>query len=204
MIARLRGEVVEIGVDRLVVDVQGVGYEALVPSRTSEGARVGTAVTLFVHTAVREDAITLYGFSSAAEKEAFELLIGVNQVGPRIALSCLSALAPDALARAIEGNDLRTLTKVNGVGKKTAERMVLELRGKLAFSPAAAGAPSPAPRAAPDDPLPLALAQLGYKKSEIDGALARLAEQGLGDAALDARLAASLRYFSAPSAGARP
>lgn len=194
MIARLRGDVAEIGPDRLVLDVHGVGYEVLVPARTAEAARPGAAITLHVHTAVREDAITLYGFSSPAEKEAFELLTAVNQIGPRTALSILSALAVDALGRAIEGNDLKTLTACPGVGRKTAERLVLELRGKLSFAPASL--PLPAPRAAPDDPLPLALAQLGYKKSEIDTALAKLAEQGLAAAALDARLQASLRYFA--------
>lgn len=199
MIARLRGEVAESHPDRLVLDVHGVGYDVQVPARTADAARPGASLTLHVHTAVREDAITLYGFSTTDEKEAFERLIAISGVGPKIGLSILGALTPDALGRAIEGNDLRTLTKVPNVGKKTAERLVLELRGKLAFSPSPAG---PAPRAAtPDDPLPLALAQLGYKKSEIDAALAHLAGLELAAAPLDARLQASLRYFSA---GARP
>lgn len=195
MIARLRGTVVEIAGDSLVLDVNGVGYEVHVPLRTAETSRVDAALTLHVHTALREDAITLYGFATAAEKETFLLLTTVQQVGPRLALSALSTLTVDALSRAINGNDLRALTGIPGVGKKTAERIVLELKGKLAWAPAAA--PTAAPRPAPDDSLPLALAQLGYKKTEIDLALLKLSERGLGDAPLEQRLAESLRVFAA-------
>jgi Holliday junction DNA helicase RuvA len=193
VIARLRGTVVEIGPDRLVVDVGGVGYEVLVPTRTAETARLDAPITVQVYTALREDALTLYAFSTAAEKECFQLLITVQGVGARTALNALSTLAVDALSRAINGNDLRALSAIPGVGKKTAERLVLELRGKLALSPAAA---VPAAKTTPDDPLPLALAQLGYKKSEIDLALTRLGERGLAAAPLDARLAESLRIFA--------
>jgi Holliday junction DNA helicase RuvA len=192
MIGRLKGEVADLGPDLLVLDVGGVGYEVLVPARTAASAAVGAALTLHIRTIVREDAITLYGFGSAAEKECFDLLITVNGVGARIALSALSAFAVDELSRAINGNDLRALCTISGVGKKTAERMVLELKGKLAFAPIAVAAP----RAAASDPLPLALAQLGYKKSEIDAAIAWLADEKLAERPLDARLAASLRYFA--------
>lgn len=194
MIARLRGTVAEIGPDHLVVDVQGVGYEVLVPGRTAKTAQEEAPVLLHVYTAVREDAITLYGFATPAEKATFEVLIGVNQVGPRMALGILGALPPADLARAVEGNDLRTLTGVPGVGKKTAERLVLELRGKLAWAPVPAAGVVTSTR--PDDPLPLALAQLGYKKSEIDGVQARLAERGLADAPLPERLSAALALFA--------
>lgn len=199
MIARLRGEVAEIAADRIVLDVGGVGYDLLVPARTAEAARPGAALTLHVRTNVREDAITLFGFASLAEKECFDLLVSVNQVGPRIALSALSTFPVDALSRAVNANDLRALSSIPGVGKKTAERIVLELRGKLAFSPTEA----PTARVA-DDPLPLALAQLGYKKSEIDTALARIAERGLSAAPVEARIAESLRILSGgpPSGGA--
>jgi Holliday junction DNA helicase RuvA len=197
MIGRLRGEVAEVSPDKLVVDVGGVGYEVLVPGRTVVGARLGQPVLLHVHTAVREDAITLYGFETSAERTCFEQLLGVNGVGPRLALSALGALTPDALARAVNGGDVRTLTGIPGVGKKTAERIVLELKGKLDGGPAGTTA---APRAAaPDDALPLALAQLGYKRSEIDAALARLEADGLGAAPADQRLAAALRHFSGAS-----
>ncbi|MDP2314591.1 MAG: Holliday junction branch migration protein RuvA [Pseudomonadota bacterium] len=195
MIARLRGEVAEIAPDHLVLDVNGVGYEVFVTTRTSESARLEASLTLHVHTALREDSLTLYGFASASEKGAFLQLNTVQGVGARTALNALSTLAVDALAHAVNANDLKALCAIPGVGKKTAERMVLELKGKLAFAPAAI--PTSAPRAAPDDPLPLALAQLGYKKSEIDQALARLSERGLTAAPLNDRLAESLRMFAA-------
>lgn len=194
MIARLRGEVADVAPGRLTVDVHGVGYDVQVPRRLSEVTRVGEALTLHVHTDVREDAILLFGFASAAEKAAFLQLVTVQQVGPRIALSALDTLTVPDLARAIEGNDLRALSAIPGVGRKTAERLVLELRGKLAWSPAAAATATARPPA--DDALPLALAQLGYKRTEIDLAVARIADQGLADRPLPERVAAALRIFS--------
>jgi Holliday junction DNA helicase RuvA len=203
MIARLRGEIAEVAADRVVLDVHGVGYDVLVPGRTAVTAHVGAPTVLHVHTAVREDAITLYGFETASERACFEQLLTVNGVGPRLALSALGALAPDALARAVNANDLKSLTGIPGVGKKTAERIVLELKGKLDGGAAAASVP--ARPVAPDDPLPLALAQLGYKRSEIETVVARLAADGLAEASTDARLAAALRIFAGGAAapGAR-
>ena len=107
MIARLRGNVAEIGTDFLVVDVGGVGYEVFVPTRTAEVARLDSPITLHVHTQLREDALTLYGFASPSEKESFLLLTTVQQVGARTALNALSTLTVDTLARAVNGNDLR-------------------------------------------------------------------------------------------------
>lgn len=193
MIARLRGEVVERGPGRLVVDVGGVGYEVWVPTRVVEAARDN--VTLSVYTAVREDAITLYGFASVDEKAAFEQLIGVSGIGPKLALACLSGLTVDALARALNGNDLRTLSAVPGIGKKTAERLVLELKGKLVGGVGAEPAAAPV-AAKKDDALPLALAQLGYKRAEIDVALAHLEELGKAKAELTERIQLSLKRLS--------
>ena len=193
MIARLRGEVVERGPGRLVVDVGGVGYEVWVPTRVAEAAR--DAVTLSVHTAVREDAITLYGFGSFEEKAAFEQLIGVSGIGPKLALACLSGLTVEALARALNGNDLRTLSAVPGIGKKTAERLVLELKGKLVGGGGGEAAAAPV-AAKQDDALPLALAQLGYKRAEIDVALAHLEELGKAKAELTERIQLSLKRLS--------
>jgi Holliday junction DNA helicase RuvA len=197
MIARLRGEVVEVAADRLTIDVGGVGYEVLVAGRTAVGARIGATATLRVHTAVREDAITLYGFETAGEKSAFEQLITVQGIGPRLALGALGTLNPGELARAVEANDLRTLTAIPGVGRKTAERIALELKGKLGFHD---DGPAPRPAnvaAVAEDPLPLALAQLGYKRAEIDSVVARLADGGLAEAPTEQRLAAALRLFAA-------
>lgn len=189
MIARLAGNIVEVGGDRVVLDVQGVGYEVLVPERSLAVLRVDAPAVLQVYTAVREDAITLYGFNTLGEKRAFELLIGVSQIGPRTALSILSSLTVDALALAINSNDLRTLSGVPGIGKKTAERLVLELRGKMAAVAAAT-------LSAPDDPLPLALGRLGYKPSEIDSAILKIQERGMATAPIQARLAEALRILS--------
>lgn len=191
MIARLRGEVVERGPGWLVVDVAGVGYEVLVPARVGESAR--DEVTLLVHTAVREDAITLYGFATAEEKSAFVALTGVSGIGPKLGLACLSGLTVDALARALNGGDIRTLSAVPGIGKKTAERLILELKGKLSAARLAPGVAA-APRT--DDTLPLALAQLGYKRAEIDLALSHLADLGKSAAPLPERIQLSLQRLS--------
>ncbi len=194
MISRLHGVVVETGGDRVCLDVQGVGYEVLVPERAMPLLRLDQGATLYVHMNVREDAITLYGFPTTSEKKAFEQLIAVSQIGPRSALAILSALPVDQLALAINGNDLKTLSSVPGIGRKTAERLVLELRGKLAAVAAASVA-------APDDPLPLALGRLGYKPAEIDNAILKLKERGMAGAPLQARLAESLRIFSSVRSG---
>lgn len=193
MIARLRGEVVERGPGWLVVDVAGVGYEVLVPARVGESAR--DTVTLLVHTAVREDAITLYGFATTEEKSAFVALTGVSGIGPKLGLACLSGLTVDALARALNAGDIRTLSAVPGIGKKTAERLILELKGKLVASALPAGGVAvAAPRS--DDTLPLALAQLGYKRAEIDLALSHLADLGKSTAPLPERVQLSLARLS--------
>lgn len=186
MIARLRGEVVLTEPGKLVIDVGGVGYEVLTPARDQP---VGIA-TLFVHTDVREDAIVLYGFLSLDDKEIFQKLRTVDGVGPKVALSALSHLTVPQLVAAINAGDTRTLIGIPSVGKKLADRLILELKGKL-FAVATTSTPTPsAPKA--DDTFALAMAQLGYKKSEIDAVAGRLAEQGLGDAALPARITAAL------------
>ncbi|MEN9786054.1 MAG: holliday junction helicase [Pseudomonadota bacterium] len=193
MIGRLRGEIAEVTEDRLCVDVHGVGYEVLVPSRVVATSRVGEPLVLHVHTAVREDAITLFGFASARERGVFEQLIAVSGIGPKLALATLSAMTPEALGRAVATNDLRALSAISGVGKKTAERMVLELRGKLAVAPDAPEAAALPTAATPvDDPLALALAQLGYRRAEIEQAAAQLAARGLDGAALPERVRAAL------------
>jgi Holliday junction DNA helicase RuvA len=195
MIARLKGEVAELAEDRLCLDVQGVGYDVMVPARLVQTARVGESLTLHVHTAVREDAISLYGFASTQEKGAFEKLIGVSGIGPKLGLAALSALTVEALGNAITGNDLRTLSGIPGVGKKTAERIVLELRGKFSFAPGAGGSaalPQAPTRSAEDDAFVLALAQLGYKRTEIDTVRAQLAERGQDGGAVGDRIRAAL------------
>ena len=140
MIARLNGIISEKHPNRLIVDVNGVGYDVLVPLSTFYGlGDAGTGVTLRVHTHVREDAIALYGFATALEQDLFERLIAINGIGPKLALAVLSGIDPGELVRAIRSQDVARLTRIPGVGKKTAERIGLELKDRLPQTAAAAG-----------------------------------------------------------------
>lgn len=162
MIAHLKGVVLARHPARIVLDVHGVGYELQVPVSTyARLPEVGAAVALFVHTQVREDAIQLFGFADAAEKAVFEKLITVNGVGPKLALAILSGLPAEALTAAIRGGDHARLTAIPGIGKKTAERLVVELRDKLAAVPEA-GLPAATVPGGPGDDVASALVNLGY------------------------------------------
>ncbi len=171
MIARLKGTLVEKSPSRLVVDVGGVGYDVLVPLSTFYGlGEPGSAVALRVHTHVREDAIALYGFSSPLEQDLFERLISISGIGPKLALAVLSGIDPAELVRAIRGQDVARLTKIPGVGKKTAERIGLELKDRLPQPAVPAGGP-PGADATGDvlrDDLLSALANLGYQRATAD------------------------------------
>lgn len=201
MIAMLRGVVVAAGADHLVVDVRGVGYRVHVPAPMLGGAVADEERTLHISTIVREDAFLLYGFDTVEARDTFDVLRGVNKIGPKVALAVLSTLAPRELVRAVAAEDLTALSRVPGIGRKTASRMVLELKGKLpeAFeadgAATAAGAVQPAAPAAGPDPLVLALARLDYRKTEIDRALGQV--PGPDDASLEDRLRAALRVLAA-------
>jgi Holliday junction DNA helicase RuvA len=131
VIAHLRGSILEKHPTRIVIDVNGVGYDVFVPLSTFYGlGDAGAAIALRIHTHVREDAIVLYGFATLLEQELFERLIGVSGIGPKVALAVLSGIEPLDLIRAIERGDLARLTAIPGVGKKTSERIVLELEGE--------------------------------------------------------------------------
>ena len=132
MIAHLRGVILEKHPNQVIVDVQGVGYELTIPVSTFTSlADPGGEVRLRVHTHVREDAISLFGFSTREEKTLFEKLISVSGIGPKLAITILSGLAAGELVNAIRNGDLQQLVRIPGIGKKTAERLVLELREKL-------------------------------------------------------------------------
>ena len=132
MIAILRGEIAEKAPGRVVLDVAGVGYEVAVPaSAASRLPSVGRPVRLFTRMVVRDDSMTLFGFASADERSLFDLLVTVNGVGPKVALAFLSVLAPDALRRAVASGDVGALTVVPGVGKKVAQRVVLDLKDRV-------------------------------------------------------------------------
>lgn len=204
MIALLRGVPVATGVDHVVLDVRDVGYKVHVtaPLALRLGGEVAP-VPLHISTIVREDAFELFGFETAQERDVFDILRGVNRVGSRMALSLLSALSVADLAAAVARDDTRALSAANGVGKRTAERLCLELKNKLPeglFVPtaASAGAPAAAAPARKGDPLPLALARLDYRKSEIDLALSHPDVPAMEDAPVEERLRAALRVL-APS-----
>lgn len=131
MIAHLRGRIAHSSADHVVIDVNGVGYAVQVPAPLAAACEVGCEITLSTHMSVREDEMSLYGFATPQEREIFRLLIGISSVGPKLALKVLSALSPAALATAILEGDVGTLTRISGVGQKTAKRLLLELSEKI-------------------------------------------------------------------------
>jgi len=167
VIAHLRGSILEKHPNRIVIDVNGVGYDVFVPLSTFYGlGDAGAAIALRIHTHVREDAIVLFGFATLLEQELFERLIGVSGIGPKVALAVLSGIEPQDLIRAIERGDLARLTAIPGVGKKTSERIVLELKDRLPRAHAvvpAAGSSAPEAPALRDDVIS-ALVNLGYHR----------------------------------------
>lgn len=178
----------------MLLEVQGVGYAVHVPLSTFfelEKVGVGAEVRLHVHTHIREDVLALYGFWSEREKHLFEKLIAVNGIGPRLAQVILSGMAPDDLLAALAGGDTARLTSIPGVGKKTAERMVVELRDRV--QDLAAGLPT-RPEPAADD-LVLALVNLGYKQAAAERAVAE-ARKEAPDAAFHELLRMSLKRLS--------
>lgn len=181
MIARLKGTLIEKSPNRLVVDVGGVGYDVLVPLSTFYTlGEAGSGVTLRVHTHVREDVIALYGFGTGLEQDLFERLISVSGIGPKLALAVLSGIDSGELVRAIRTQDVARLTRIPGIGKKTAERIGLELKDRLAhvLQPAAAAAPEDTSGDQRRDDLLSALTNLGYQQQAaekaIDATLKRL------------------------------
>ena len=175
MIAFLRGRILDKQPNRIVVDVNGVGYDLSVPLSTFYGlADVGGEIALRVHTHVREDALALYGFATRLEQDLFERLIGVSGIGPKVGLAVLSGIEPMDLIRAIERGDLARLTAIPGVGKKTSERIVLELRDRLPRVEAAAAGEAATSVEAPlllRDDLLSALINLGYHRPLAEKAI---------------------------------
>lgn len=166
MIAHLRGRLLDKQPNRVIVDVHGVGYDVSVPLSTFYGlGAIGEETALRIHTHVREESLALYGFATRLEQDLFERLIGVSGIGPKLALSVLSGIEPDELIRAIERTDVARLTSIPGVGKKTSERIVLELKDRLPKALPAEGASGTAasPSALRDD-LTSALINLGYHR----------------------------------------
>src|ERR1700676_4697112 len=196
MIGQLRGRLAEKRPNQVLVDVGGVGYLVQVPlsSYAALGA-LHTEVTLLIHTHVREDALALYGFVSSREKHLFELLLSASGVGPSLALKILSGMSVDELVPAIRGNDLARLTKIPGVGRKTAERMVVELKDRLdAISADVISKPSAAAGGAVSDieaDVLSALVNLGYDARAAEEAVAA-GTKAVGHANLEKLLRAAL------------
>ena len=167
MIAHLRGSILEKHPNRIVLDVNGVGYDVFVPLSTFYGlGEPGADIALRIHTHVREDAFMLYGFATLLEQQIFERLIGVSGIGPKLALAVLSGIEPPEFIRAIERGDLARLTAIPGVGTKTSERIVLELKDRLPRAQAAAAVAGGAASEAPvlRDDVVSALVNLGYHR----------------------------------------
>ena len=191
MIGWLRGVLRQVEPNRVLLDTGGVGYDVHVPLSTFyelQKISAGEPAEIFIHTHVREDALVLYGFSSDRERQLFLRLIGVSGIGPKLAQTILSGMPGDELIDALARSDLARLNRIPGVGKKTAERMVLELREKV--KDLAADLPVAAePR---DDDLVLALTNLGYKRAAAEKAVLRVdADQPFAE-----RLKATLRLLS--------
>jgi Holliday junction DNA helicase RuvA len=170
MIAHLRGTLLAKHPNQAIVETHGVGYEVAITVPTfTEMPAAGAEVALHIHTHVREDALSLYGFLRLAEKKLFEKLLTVSGIGPKLAITILSGMAAGEMVEAIRGGDLARLTRIPGIGKKTAERMVLELRDKL---PAAGGLQaSAAPVSAVEEDVISALVNLGYQRAAAEKSL---------------------------------
>lgn len=178
MIAHIRGKLLAKHPTQAIVETAGVGYAVTISVPTfSDLPAVGTEVALHIHTHVREDVIALYGFLRASEKQLFEKLITVSGIGPKLAITILSGMAADEMVGAIQGNDVDRLTRIPGIGKKTAERLVLELRDKLPEAGPAAVPSAPAMNATEEDVLS-ALVNLGYPRPSAEKALAAAAKNG--------------------------
>ena len=178
MIAHLRGRLLAKHPNQAIVETGGVGYDVTISVPTfSDLPAIGGEVTLHIHTHVREDLIALYGFLRPAEKRLFEKLITVSGIGPKLAITILSGMPADEMVNAIRGNDVACLTRIPGIGKKTAERMVLELRDKLPTGGVAESAVMPAMSAVEEDVLS-ALMNLGYQRAAAERALASVEKDG--------------------------
>tara|TARA_B110000967_G_scaffold205619_1_gene250533 strand:+ start:1961 stop:2542 length:582 start_codon:yes stop_codon:yes gene_type:complete len=177
LIGRVKGKILEKSAHQVVVDVQGLGYEVDIPLTTFfQLGDSGAEVTLYTHLVVRDDAHLLFGFSTASERELFRALIKVNGVGPKLAVAILSGVDARAFSRCIQNNDVKALTALPGVGKKTAERLIIEMRDRL---PALTEGLLPVAQRAPDlvADAEAALIGLGYKPQEAARALGQIEDQ---------------------------
>ena len=201
MIAHLRGKLLSKKANKILVDVSGVGYEVSIPVSTFyELGEIGSDVSLHIYTHVREDILALYGFRTEREKILFEKFLSISGVGPKMAIAILSGLEPQDLVPALRSGNVALLTHIPGVGKKTAERLVLELREKLEdlAEPAAAAAPATAPQSeftGVDADVLSALINLGYARLAAEAAVREVRKENPG-ADLEHLLRACLRLLA--------
>ena len=196
MIAHLRGALLAKHPNQAIVETHGVGYDVTITVPTfSEMPPLGSEVALHVYTHVREDALSLYGFLRLAEKRLFEKLITVSGIGPKLAITILSGMPADEMIAAIRGGDVARLTRIPGIGKKTAERMVLELRDKL---PAPAGAAEPEkPQTTPvEEDVISALVNLGYQRAAAEKTLSTARSRDSGAKSFDSLFREALGSLS--------
>jgi len=194
MIARLTGTLAETSADGAVIDVGGVGYAVLASARTLDAiGAVGDEVMLLTEMQVREDSMTLFGFGTAGEREAFRALTSVQGVGGRVALAILSALGPDDLAQAVSSGDKAMIARANGVGPKLAARIANELQGKLGAPGLAGTAGAALPRSGTAADAISALGNLGFKPAEASAAVNAAQDELGADAGLDALVRLALR-----------
>jgi Holliday junction DNA helicase RuvA len=195
MIAHLRGKLLAKHPNQAIVEAAGVGYDVTISVPTfSDLPAPGSEVALHIHTHVREDALALYGFLRPSEKVLFEKLLTVSGIGPKLAITILSGMAADEMVGAIRGNDVACLTRIPGIGKKTAERMVLELRDKLPQAAPTAITAAPSVSAVEEDVLS-ALINLGYQRAAAEKAL-ELSVKGRKGGSFDALFRSALAALS--------
>jgi holliday junction DNA helicase RuvA len=196
LIGYLSGTLKRLDATHAVVLAGGVGYEVHISLSTYYELEGRSQVELDIYTHVREDALSLYGFASTEEKMAFEKLISISGIGPTLAQKILSGISPNDLADAIARNDARKLSTIPGVGKKTAERMCLELRDKLVVAEGPTAATPATGRTSVDDDVHSALINLGYRPKDAEAALDAARKQMGNDAELSALLKAALRQLT--------
>ncbi len=205
MIAHLSGKLIDRHATSVVLDVGGVGYEVTIPVTTFyDLEEAGQTVSLRIYTHVREDTLQLFGFKTLRERELFQMLISVSGIGPKSGIAMLSGMSADEIITAIRTNNLARLTSIPGVGKKTAERLVIELRDKMAslsgpapeeeFAAGAAAGPAQTEDALREDALS-ALVNLGYQKAAAEKAVTQAITEG-GDLSVEVLLRRSLRHLS--------
>ena len=191
MIASIQGKIIHSAEDYLIVEVDGIGYQIFVPRSVPQQARHGESIFLRTHLVVREDSLTLYGFPQPEEVEFFGLLLGVNGVGPRLALEILSTHSPDTIRRAVFREQEEIFQQVSGIGKKTAQRILLYLEGRVTVQE---GFESYAPASEANTEVQEALVALGYSVVEAQAALQSIPSDAPDD--IEERLMIALQYFS--------